>query len=257
MDLHTIPKMMIHKPTLNRFIEIDFLRGFAIIYMISVHALWDLDYFKIYPLNSTVQQTNVIIQVVFFLLVGICLSVNYNKNQGRSKKKLYFHMVRRGSWIFALGMVITIVTLLFMPDRPILFGVLHCIGLCIILSPLFLRFKHWNFVIATVMISAGIILGLFHVENPTALHLLIGLHPADFWIYTIDYFPLLLWLGVCLLGTAIGNVLYQGNERRFKFPDISKYAPIKAISWVGKHSLGIYLVHQPIIAGAITLYLLV
>jgi len=219
--------------------------------------MWDLDYYKIYQANNIIHQTNVIIQVMFFLLVGICLSINYNKNQGRSKKKLYLHMVRRGSWIFALGMVLTLVTLLFMPDRPILFGVLHCIGLCIILSPLFIRFKHWNFVIATAMISTGIILGLFHVENPTALHLLIGLHPANFWTHTIDYFPLLPWLGVCLLGAAVGNVLYQGNKRRFKLPDISKYTPIKVASWIGKHSLEIYLVHQPIIAGAITLYLLV
>ena len=256
--LITTHKMMMKKTKSSRFIELDFLRGFAIIFMIIIHLMWDLAYFDIYPLNQTLQNTNVIVQVMFFTLVGICLSINYNKTKERFKKELYLHLIRRGLWIFILGMAITLATSILIPERPVLFGVLHCIGICVILSTPFLKLKKYNFPIASAMILIGIMIGMFTVENPTALHLLIGLHPADFWSHTIDYFPLFPWLGVCLLGVVIGNVLYNGNERKIKIPNISKHipvSPIKAFSLVGKHSLVIYLVHQPIITGLLLLYI--
>ncbi|UCH71621.1 MAG: DUF1624 domain-containing protein [Thermoplasmatales archaeon] len=248
--------MATHKPISKRFIELDLLRGFAIVFMIFFHILWDLDYFGIYPLNSTIYRSNVIIQILFFTLVGVCLIVSINKNHDYSKKHSYMKIIRHGLWIFSLGMVITIITLLFMPERPIFFGVLHCIGLCVILSVPFLKIKHYNFVFATVFISIGFIVSLFNVNNPTALHLIVGLHPANFWTYTIDYFPLFPWFGVSLLGIAIGGIMYKDNKRRFVFPDLSKYKPVAVMSWFGRHSLFIYLAHQPIIAGVLSLYLI-
>lgn len=256
MGFYAIIRNEMHKNKKNRFIELDVLRGFAITHMILLHLLWDLDYYEIYPLNSTIYQTNTIVQVMFFALLGICLSVVYNKNNKPKKTELYFHLVKRGLWIFLLGMTITIVTAIFMPDRPILFGVLHCIGLCIILTIPFLRLKQWNLPIANIIIATGLIFGTINITNPSALHLLIGIHPLDFWIHTIDYFPLFPWLGVCLLGVSIGSVLYTGSERKFKIPDISKYSSVKALSWLGQHSLAIYLFHQPIIAGALTLFII-
>jgi len=74
--------------------------------------------------------------------------------------------------------------------------------------------------------------------------------------YTIDYFPLLPWLGVCLLGIALGDIMYKDNKRRFPLPDLSKYRPSKLFSWLGQHSLAIYLLHQPVIAGVLFLFLI-
>jgi len=241
------------KYKMSRFIELDFLRGFAILHMILLHLLWDLDYYEILPINPTIQQTNVIVQVTFFTILGMCLAITFDKKTGQHKK-LYLHLLKRGLWIFFLGMIITIVTLIFMQERPIIFGVLHCIGLCIILSIPFLKFKQWNQPIALTLIVIGIILGTLSIQNPSILHLLIGLHPADVWTYTIDYFPIFPWLGVTLLGVSIGSMLYKDNKRRFYLPDISKYVPVKLLSWFGKHSLTIYLFHQPAIAGALILY---
>jgi len=237
----------------SRFIELDFLRGFAITHMILLHVLWDLDYYKIYPLNSTIQGTNVIVQVMFFLLLGICLAITFNKKKD-NPIKLYKHLLKRGLWVFSLGMFLTIITLIFMPDRPIIFGVLHCIGFCIILSIPFLKLGKLNHPIATAFIAFGIFIGAFTIQNPTIMHIIFGIHQANIWTYTIDYFPIFPWLGVCLLGISIGNILYKDNKRRFYMPDISKYLPIKTVSWLGRHSLTIYLVHQPAIVGVLTLY---
>jgi len=237
----------------QRFIELDILRGFAILFMIILHLFWDLDYFGILPLNTNFYSLNIIVPVMFFLLVGICQSVNNHKYQNQPQK-LFIRSTQRGLWVLNLGMLFTLLTVVFLPDRPILFGVLHCIGCCIILSTFFLKWKSLNILFAALCIISGIALGLFcTAENPTILHLSLGIHQADISTHTIDYFPILPWLGVCLIGVALGNILYKDNKRRFPLPDVSRYAPSKLFSWLGQHSLAIYLVHQPLIAGILFL----
>jgi len=250
-------KMKIDNQLSIRFIELDILRGIAIALMIFLHLLWDLDYFGIIPLDHQIYQFQEIVPLVFFLLVGICLVVGKNKNLSKTpqeQKKYDRHLAVRGLKIFGLGMAITLVTIIFMPDRPIIFGVLHFIGLSIIFSIPFIRLKNYNLLFASLVILAGIIIGAYPIENPTAFHLAIGLHQANIWKYTIDYFPLIPWFGVILAGIVVGNILYKDNKRRFYLPDLSKYKSFTTLSWVGKHSLAIYLLHQPIISGMLLLF---
>jgi len=255
MNSYTLAQMTKQKSSSQRFIELDLLRGFAISVMILFHFLWDLDYFGIVRLNKAMYNSNVIFQALFLVLVGITLAVKSNKHQ-ENPSETYKQIMRHGLLIFSLGMVITAVTLIVMPERPVLFGILHCIGLSIILCAVFLRFKTYNIIFAGVIITAGFIIGHYHVTHPTIIHLMFGLHQTNVWRYTIDYFPLLPWFGVTLLGVGIGNILYKDNKRRFKMPDLTNYKPITMVSWLGKHSLAIYLFHQPIIAGALTLFIL-
>jgi len=241
----------------QRFIELDILRGFAILFMIILHLFWDLDYFGILPLNTNLYSLNIIIPVIFFLLVGICQSVNNNKYYDQPKK-MYIRTIQRGLWILNLGILFTLLTAVFLPDKPILFGVLHCIGCCLILSTLLLRFKSTNIIIATLVIVTGLALGFFYTtENPNMVELAAGIHEPNIAAHTIDYFPILPWFGVCLLGITLGNILYKDNKRRFPLPDLSTYKPTKLFSWLGQHSLAIYLIHQPIIAGCLTLVLMI
>ncbi len=240
----------INKFRKTRFIELDIFRGFAIIGMVLLHILWDLDYFGILPLNRDIYQFQFAIPTLFFILVGICLSLTSNKLDNYKK------MIRRGLWVFSLGLLITMVTFTFLPEKPILFGVLHCIGFSIMLSIPFLRFKHLNFIFASIIIVAGIIVNNYFISNPTVFHLVLGIHQADLWRHTIDYFPILPWFGVCLLGIAFGKILYDENGRKFRVPEIINHKPAKAFSWLGKHSLAIYLLHQPVIAGIISIYTL-
>lgn len=242
----------------RRFIELDVLRGLAIIFMIYLHILWDLDYFGIMPINNEIYKFQKIIPAMFFVLVGMCLIVSRNRQMSKpsfDEKKYDKHLLIRGLKILSLGMVITFITMLLLPDKPIFFGVLHCIGLSIILCIPFLKFKSYNLLFGVMIIIAGLTMNLFPVEDPTILHLAVGFHQGDVAQYTIDYFPLLPWFGISLLGIALGNILYRDNERRFKMPDLSRYKPAKIFSWLGQHSLAIYLVHQPIIAGTLSVFL--
>lgn len=62
-----------------------------------------------------------------------------------------------------------------------------------------------------------------------------------------DYYPLVPWFGFALLGIWAGWRLYPGRTRRFTLPDLAHVAPIRALSFLGRHSLVIYLVHQPVL----------
>jgi len=242
----------------NRFIELDFFRGFAIIFMVFLHIMWDLDYFGLVPLNQDIYQFQKIVPSIFFILVGICLTVTYNrsiKKQVNYNGKTYSHLIKRGFKILILGLIISIVTLIFIPEKPIFFGVLHCIGLSIILAVPFLKLKNYNILIAPLFILVGIAFSNFTIENPNILHLILGIHQANVGQFTIDYFPILPWFGVILLGIGLGNIIYcNGDKRRFRLPDLTKYRSITTISWLGKNSLSIYLIHQPLIAGTITFF---
>jgi len=236
------------------------LRGLAIILMVFGHLLWDLDYFGLAPMNSGIytflQKT---VPPLFFLLVGMSLIVSKKKIENKTLKDeeaYYKRLVVRGLKIFSLGMCITIGTLIFMPERVVLFGVLHCIGLSIVLIVPFLKYRNYALPFTLFIIFAGTIITQYPVENPNILHLTIGLHQTDVWTYTLDYFPLIPWFGICLLGLVVGDWLYCGNKRAFRMPELSRYRPAKVFQWVGQHSLVIYLLHQPIIAGALSVFLL-
>jgi uncharacterized membrane protein len=248
----------IKKPTTTRFIELDVIRGFALMFMILLHLMWDLDYFGILKLNAEFYQSNVIVQVLFFSIVGVCQSLKSDVQslpieQRRAKTR---KMAVRGLYILGLGMVISLATFIVMPDRPIFFGVLHCIGLSILISIPLVRLKEKTILIAIPCIIGGIILGNIAVETPTYLQLVLGLHPSDVMRHTIDYFPILPWFGVTMLGIAIGSLLYKDNTRQFRIPELSASRPAKFCSWCGRHTLSIYIIHQPLIAGVLTLRVL-
>ncbi len=246
------------KKNKKRFIEIDLLRGIAIILMIFGHLLWDLDYFNLVPINNFAYSTlQKIVPTLFFLLVGISITLGRKKNElieGNKKtyrKKLFV----RGFKIFNLGMLLTIFSLIFISSRPVFFGVLHCIGISVVLSIFFLKYRYANICLGLSFIIIGLFISNINLSNPSIFHLIIGLHQSNIWMYTVDYFPLLPWFGVTLLGIGFGDLLYESDKRRFKLPDLSKYRPAKLFSWFGRHSLEIYLVHQPLLAGIIYVFM--
>jgi uncharacterized membrane protein len=65
----------------------------------------------------------------------------------------------------------------------------------------------------------------------------------------VDYYPLLPWFGVALLGIFAGYSLYPQGQPQFGWPDVSKIPFVQSLRFLGRHSLLIYLIHQPILIG--------
>ena len=109
-----------------------------------------------------------------------------------------------------LALGITIVTYIFIGKGFIVFGVLHLIGLSLLLAYPFLRLERANFLIGLLFILLGVYFQTISVGFPWLLWL--GLVPQDF--YSVDYFPVFPWFGVILMGMGLGDWLYPSYRRR-------------------------------------------
>ena len=230
-----------------RFWEIDCFRGFAIIMMIFFHILYDINYFGIYSFelySGYIVIYTYSIGVFFLLLVGISLTLSYNKAiKNLTKKELSFKFMIRGFKIFVLGLIITIFTYFLLDSGFIIFGVLHCIGISIVFSYPLLKYRFINLLFGSLLILFGLILSNYTFGFYWLVWL--GFSPSQF--YTIDYFPILPWFGVVLIGIFFGNTLYPNLKRRFNLKNYNKYKFVRFFSFLGQNSLIIYFLHQPII----------
>ena len=145
--------------------------------------------------------------------------------------------------IFSWALIITIISWIFLKQDFIVFGVLHFIGIAVILAYPLIRYRFMNIFLGVIIIITGIYIQSFRFDFPWLLW--IGLIPQYF--QTVDYFPIFPWFGLILIGIFIGNTLYHNYERHFKIHDISSLPLTRFFGFLGKHSLLIYLTHQPIL----------
>ncbi|DAC72013.1 MAG TPA: DUF1624 domain-containing protein [Thermoplasmata archaeon] len=239
----------------ERFWELDALRGIAIILMVVYHLVFDLNYFGLYSTDLDSLPVLLFLYPIsgtFLLLVGISLTISYSRVQKKLvKRQLQLKFLRRGAGVFGLGLFITLVTWVYPHDGFIVFGVLHCIGLSILLVYPLIRFRRLPLVLGAFCVLLGVFLRIaVVVDFPWLLWL--GFVPTHF--YTLDYFPLLPWFGVVLIGVFLGNSLYQNDKRRFTINDHSSLVVSKGLCFLGRHSLIIYLLHQLIIVGLLYVF---
>lgn len=229
----------------GRFIEIDLIRGFAISLMVVFHLLWDLDYYGMSALNKDVYWYGQICPIIFFCIVGISLVLS-------AKKKTTEQIVLRGAIILLIGCILSLISRVVIPEKPITFGVLHCIGVSMMVGAFLVKIdKRKLLCLAIVCIALGPVIGHWRVAEPNIGQLAIGLHQEHLERFTVDYFPIFPWFGITILGMVLCGILYKDGKRQFPFPDLTRYIPAKVLSWVGRHSLHIYLAHQPVIAGTL------
>ena len=234
----------------ERFWEVDLLRGFAILMMITYHMIYDLTYFGAYDFNvysGFLWYFARITAFIFIFLVGVSLKLSYSRSEElhlyTRDRDLFLKYLKRGLKIFVLGLGITMVTWIFIREDFIIFGVLHFIGIAIILEALLIKRGYANLLLGVVLVAAGLYLQNFTFSFNWLLWL--GFIPQN--LQTVDYFPLLPWLGVVSLGLFSGGILYKNYKRRFKIPDLSQLYPTRLFCFLGRNSLLIYLVHQPIL----------
>lgn len=232
------------QPKKERIWELDALRGFCILCVIVIHFLFDLVYFlgldvSFPPLYSFIQQYG---GVIFVVLSGCCATLG-----SRS--------FRRGVLVFACGMLITLVTWgmyrlgMAASDVVVKFGVLHLLGLCMMLYPLFKKRSTGalSAVCAVLIVSGYLLSGM--VFEVRWLFPLGVLYPG---FTSADYFPLLPHLGWFLLGVILGRTVYR--EKRSLLPGRAQhFFLIRFFCWCGQKSLFIYLLHQPVVYGLIEL----
>lgn len=229
----------------KRIWELDAFRGLCIACVIAVHFIYDLvELFRL--VDWTYPPVFVLIKnwggILFVILSGLCVTLGSR-------------CVRRGFLVFLCGMLCTLVTagmyrFGFAGEAILIyFGVLHCLGVCMMLWPVFRRLPVWALTVVGILAAAA---PLFLTEiYPDHLWLMpLGIHPASF--ASSDYFPLLPHLGFFLLGAVLGKTLYRRKESLFpKFPADS--LPIRFLRLCGRQSLLIYLLHQPILAAVLSI----
>jgi len=222
---------------MKRFWEIDSDRGTTIIFMILFNWLFALTFLNIIQFQASREFWYLaprIIGAMFIFIAGISLSLSY------SRRKSFSHLLKRGGKIFMLGFGITILTFMTFPQQTIWFGILHLIGLSIILSSIFLKYPKFILPSAIIIMTVGFFLESMSFSFSYLLWL--GFPPAGFM--TFDYFPLLPWFSFMLLGIYAGQKLYKNNKRNFSLP-IKENIITKFLCFLGRHSLLIYVIHQP------------
>ena len=235
----------------KRFAEIDILCAFALILMLFSNFLTDLSIFGIaeYPFNFWLAR---ITAFLFVFVSGISLHLSY-ENAKKQGKLRFGKFLKRGVFLFSLGLLITLSTFIFLKEGTVLFGILHLLGISAILGYFLLKLdERQAFAVSTIVFLAGFFLSGMRFQFPWLLWL--GFIPNNF--VSLDYEPLLPWFSFFALGITFGKVFYPKLRRSFRFPRMN--LPMadyfsKAVSFLGRHTLAFYLIHQPVFVAVISL----
>jgi uncharacterized membrane protein len=243
-------EVLLTSPSRTRLWEVDALRGVAIVLMVIFHFVWDLSFFGLYQANVLVgpwQTFARFIATLFIFVLGVSLTLSYNREVRQPEQThLFRKFFLRGLRLIGWGMVITVATYFFVGRELVIFGILHLLGLSIILAYPFLSLNKWiSLAVGIGVIGAGTYVDTLRSESPW----LIPLGVKQVGRSMVDYYPIVPWFGVTLIGVFVGFSLYPNGQRRFAWPDLSQVAPIRGLRFLGRHSLLIYLIHQPLLIG--------
>lgn len=242
----------------KRYYILDGIRGFALVNMLIYHGVWDLVYmfgcdWQWYR-SELAYAWQQYICWTFIFLSGFCFPFG--------KKKL-----KRGLIVFISGLLISIVTLVAMPENCVIFGILTLIGSCMLLMiPLEQILKKVPPVIGLLFgfmlffftrnVNQGCLgfgdLRLVALPEHWYRNLFttyLGFPTPDF--YSTDYFSLFPWIFLFVTGYFANCFLRQKNLLSHLQP-----CKIKPLEWIGQHTLGIYIVHQPLIYLVLTVFFL-
>ena len=230
----------------TRIWELDAFRGLCILGMVIVHFLYDLtELYRIidwsYPAwFSFIKDWG---GVLFLLLSGICVTLGSRH-------------IQRGFTVFSCGMACTLATFgmyaLGMADSGMViwFGVLHCLGACMLLWGCFQRLPAGALLsLGAGLASLGLYLGNIRTDHPWLIPL--GIMTPGF--VSADYFPLLPNLGFFLTGAFLGKTLYRRKESLLPRVDPER-GIFPFLRLCGRYSLPVYLLHQPVLTAIFSLW---
>lgn len=235
-------------PSGGRFAIVDLARGIALLAMFVFHFAYDLS-------NAGLIETDVAFEPgwrwfarciagSFLVLVGVSLVLATRRGLNRTA------FLRRLAMVTAAALLVTIGTVFAMPANFIFFGILHHVAVASVLALPFLRLPP-----AIVLVSAAIAFALpFFVASPLLDQ------PWAVWLgfsrlplQTADFVPVFPWFGCVLSGIALARLALP----RLAGSPLAAWRPrtlaARIVAWGGRHSLPVYLVHQPVFIGLIML----
>ncbi|WP_226782664.1 heparan-alpha-glucosaminide N-acetyltransferase [Oceaniglobus trochenteri] len=231
--------------TQARIPAIDIARTLAILGMVAFHFTRDLEIFGLIAPGTTLQGGWAafarLVAGSFLFLVGVSLVLAH----GRGIRWPVFW--RRFAIVAGAALAITLVTAVFAPGQFIYFGILHAIALSSVIALPFLR---WPPIWAALAGVGLLVLHLAVDPAPFSTPWLGWTGLSDRVRPALDFLPLLPWLAPCLLGVAAGRWAVPLLPHRH-----APATPItRALAWPGRHSLAIYLLHQPVLVGLLWVF---
>ena len=243
---------------LPRFALIDTLRGLAIVWMTLYHFCFDLNQtprlaaswgwvsqnFYTDPF-WTLQRT--VIVSLFLFCAGLSQAVAVQ--QGQSAQRFF----KRWGQVAACALAVSAGSYLMYPQSFIYFGVLHGMAVMLLIVRFTAGWGRWLWLAGAVVFATHLVAE--QAMNAWALAELFN-KPGLNWLglitkkpVTEDYVPLVPWLGVMWWGVAAGQWLLATRPHWLAVPTPHALAPL---SWLGRWSLSWYMLHQPVLIGALT-----
>jgi uncharacterized membrane protein len=246
------PKLIVHdtftQGVIRRRLEVvDVARGVAIVLMFAYHLCFDLNYFGYIKVDFHASpfwlNARSFIVMLFLLVMGMSLFLAHAEG-------IRWSAVRRRTMQLVLAAaVVTAGSYLLFPHSYIFFGVLHFIALASLLALPFVRFRRLALFTGLWFLWLGINVSHSLFDQPLLNWVGLMTHKP----ITEDYVPLLPWMGVVLLGIYLGSLLPRFNGPLVLWRSDHKIPVV--LSWAGRHSLLLYLLHQPVLLTLI--YLLI
>jgi len=230
----------------QRLDAIDALRGLALLGMFAFHLIWDLGYFELVspelPFEPGVMGFGHGVAGSFLFLVGASLALA--SQHGVNRRAFW----RRLLVISAAAAGVSAATYLLFPESFIFFGILHCIALSSLLALPLLRAPLWLVaVIALAVLVAPLIIESTVFDAPAFWWLGLGTREP----LSNDWRPILPYFGVVLAGLVTARGMLARGLPTWLTNWRAQNRAAGALVWSGRHSLLVYLVHQPIFLAVI------
>ncbi len=227
--------------TAPRWRALDLARGLSVVAMIVFHTIWDLSHFGYIaaniPWSPAMRLFGHAIAFAFLFIAGVSLAL-------ASVDGLDMRMFgRRLARVGAAAALVTLGTWMVFPGAFVFFGILHCIVVASIVALAFLR-APWPLTLCAA---------LFCFIAPALLTSPAFNAPALFWLglgtretMTQDWRPFFPWAGALLLGVASAHALRLPARAATALSEPAG-GVMRATCFLGRHSLGVYLLHQPLL----------
>ena len=238
---------------MKRYYEVDFIKGLAVISMVIFHYFYlGTQMGKLnYNYNSGIYRLMAkFAHLTFIFMVGVNLVIMWlnNLSDKKTEKEYRKKQYKRVIYILFLALIISIITYITFPEQWVKFGILHFIGIGILLFIPFVNKPNIALGISMVLTiiyylnNKGFLIFLYQYI-PSCIAFILGLYNIQY--AALDHFSLIKYLPVMGLGIYFGHKIYKPNGRKIEELNKldKKITENNIIVKIGKYSLKIYVIH--------------